>query len=178
MVKFKYFIIFIFFCFFSFFSCKKYVDTYSNGRPLDVQKLVEMKYKWRVLKIKNYSFTYEFETYMPYYCIGHVIVKNGVGTVTFDTKSNLKPNKDDPYKKLYYMASIEDVFDNVLERYFDLKKKKDERKNNYLDYYALYDKEYFFLNYAVCDTCGPTPNGQPIGCRPSYFSITDFKMLE
>ena len=167
------------FGFLLFVSCKKHIDPYPNGIPLDVQKLVEMKYKWKILNIKNYSFTYEFDTYRPRYCIGYVIVKNGIGKVTFDTKDGrLNPDKNNPYQKLYYMTSMEDVFDNILDEYLRLKKKKDERKNNYLDYYALYDKEYFFLNYAVCDTCGPTPNGQPIGCRPSYFSITDFKVLE
>lgn len=177
MVKLKYFVMLS--CLFLLFSCEKYVNPYPNGRPLDVQKLVEMKYKWKNLKIKNYSFTYEFDTYMPQYCIGHVIVKNGVGTVTFDTEyGHLNPNKDDPYKKFYYMDSMEDVFDNVLEKYFDLKREKDKGKNNYLDYYALYDKEYFFLNYAVYDTFGPTPNGEPVGASSQYFRIKDFKVLE
>ena len=177
MVKLKYFI--IAFCVFSFVSCRKHIDPYPNGIPLDVQKLVEMKYKWKILNIKNYSFTYEFDTYRPRYCIGYVIVKNGIGKVTFDTKDGkLNPDKNDPYKKLYYMTSIEDVFDNILDEYLRLKKKKDEGKNNYLDYYAGYDKKYFFLDYAVCDTFGPTPHGEPIGARPKYFRIKDFKVLE
>ena len=177
MVKLKYFI--IAFCVFSFVSCKKHIDPYPNGIPLDVQKLVEMKYKWRTLNIKNYSFTYEFDTYMPRYCIGYVTVKDGVGKVTFDTKDGkLNPDKNDPYKKLYYMTSIEDVFDNILDEYLRLKKKKDEGKNNYLDYYAVYDKKYFFLDYAVCNTFGPTPHGEPLGAGPKYFRIKDFKVLE
>ena len=167
------------FGFLLFVSCKKHIDPYPNGIPLDVQKLVEMKYKWKILNIKNYSFTYEFDTYMPRYCIGYVIVKNGIGKVTFDTKDGkLNPDKNDPYKKLYYMTSIEDVFDNILDEYLELKKEKDEGKNDYLDYYAGYDKKYFFLDYAVCDTFGPTPHGEPIGARPKYFRIKDFKVLE
>ena len=167
------------FGFLLFASCKKHIDPYPNGIPLDVQKLVEMKYKWRTLNIKNYSFTYEFDTYMPRYCIGYVTVKDGVGKVTFNTEyGRLNPDKGDQYKKLYYIASMEDVFDNILDEYLRLKKEKDEGKNDYLDYYAGYDKKYFFLDYAVCDTFGPTPHGEPIGARPKYFRIKDFKVLE
>ena len=167
------------FGFLLFVSCRKHIDPYPNGIPLDVQKLVEMKYKWKILNIKNYSFTYEFDTYRPSYCIGYVIVKNGIGKVTFDTKNGkLNPDKNDPYKKLYYMTSIEDVFDNILDEYLRLKKKKDEGKNDYLDYYARYDKKYFFLDYAVCDTFGPTLHGEPNGAGPKYFRIKDFKVLE
>ncbi len=178
MVKFKYFIITL--CFFLSFSCKKYVNPYPNGRPLDVQKLVEMKYKWKTLGIKNYSFIYKFDTYRPEYCVGHVIVKNGIGKVTFDTKDGkLNPDKNDPHQKLYCMTSIEDVFDNVLEKYFDLKKKKDEGKGDYLDYYTEYDKDYFFLNLTVYDTFRPTAYKEElVGIRPQYFRIKDFKVLE
>lgn len=167
------------FGFLLFASCKKHIDPYPNGKPLDVQKLVEMKYKWKILNIKNYSFTYEFDTYRPSYCIGYVTVKDGVGKVTFNTEyGRLNPDKGDQYKKLYYIASIEDVFDNILDEYLRLKKKKDEGKNNYLDYYAVYDKKYFFLNYAVCDTFGPTLRKELVGLRSHYFRIKDFKVLE
>jgi len=177
MVKLKYFI--IAFCLFFVFSCKKHIDPCPNGRLLDVQKLVEMKYKWKILNIKDYSFTYEFDTYMPRYCIGYVIVKNGIGKVTFDTKDGrLNPDKNNPYQKLYYMTSMEDVFDNILDEYLGLKKEKDEGKNNYLDYYAGYDKKYFFLDYAVCDTFSPTLHKELVGVRAQYFRIKDFKVLE
>ena len=167
------------FGFLLFVSCKTHIDPYPNGIPLDVQKLVEMKFKWKILNIKNYSFTYEFDTYMPRYCIGYVTVKDGVGKVTFNTEyGRFNPDKGDQYKKLYYIASIEDVFDNILDEYLRLKKKKDEGKNNYLDYYAVYDKKYFFLDYAVCNTFGPTPHGEPLGAGPKYFRIKDFKVLE
>ena len=162
-----------------FVSCRKHINPYPNGIPLDVQKLVEMKYKWKILNIKNYSFTYEFDTYMPSYCIGYVTVKDGVGKVTFNTEyGRFNPDKGDQYKKLYYIASIEDVFDNILDEYLRLKKKKDEGKNDYLDYYAGYDKKYFFLDYAVCNTFGPTPHGEPVGAGSKYFRIKDFKVLE
>ena len=167
------------FGFLLFASCKKHIDPYPNGIPLDVQKLVEMKYKWKILNIKNYSFTYEFDTYMPRYCIGYVTVKDGVGKVTFNTEyGRLNPNKGDRYKKLYYIASIEDVFDNILDEYLRLKKEKDEGKNDYLDYYAGYDKKYFFLNYAVCDAFRPTLHKELVGVRSRYFRIKDFKVLE
>ena len=167
------------FGFLLFASCKKHIDPYPNGIPLDVQKLVEMKYKWKILNIKNYSFTYEFDTYRPSYCIGYVTVKDGVGKVTFNTEyGRFNPDKGDQYKKLYYIASIEDVFDNILDEYLRLKKKKDEGKNNYLDYYAVYDKKYFFLDYAVCDTFGPTLRKELVGLRSHYFRIKDFKVLE
>ena len=167
------------FGFLLFVSCKKHINPYPNGIPLDVQKLVEMKYKWKILNIKNYSFTYEFDTYMPSYCIGYVTVKDGVGKVTFNTEyGRFNPDKGDQYKKLYYIASIEDVFDNILDEYLRLKKKKDEGKNNYLDYYAGYDKKYFFLDYAVCDTFGPTLRKELVGLRSHYFRIKDFKVLE
>ena len=167
------------FGFLLFASCKKHIDPYPNGIPLDVQKLVEMKYKWKILNIKNYSFTYEFDTYRPSYCIGYVTVKDGVGKVTFNTEyGRFNPDKGDQYKNLYYIASIEDVFDNILDEYLRLKKKKDEGKNNYLDYYAGYDKKYFFLDYAVCDTFGPTLRKELVGLRSHYFRIKDFKVLE
>ena len=169
----------LFFGFLLFFSCRKHINPYPNGKPLDVQKLVEMKFKWKILNIKNYSFTYEFDTYRPSYCIGYVTVKDGVGKVTFNTEyGRFNPDKGDQYKKLYYIASIEDVFDNILDEYLRLKKKKDEGKNNYLDYYAGYDKKYFFLDYAVCDTFGPTLRKELVGLRSHYFRIKDFKVLE
>jgi len=177
MVKFKYFI--ITFCFFLLLSCKKYIDPYPNGRPLDVQKLIEMRYKWKSLNIKNYSFTYEFDTWRPKCYIGYVTVKNSVGTVTFNTEyGGSVPDRDDPYKKLYYMASMEDVFDNILDEYLMLKQKKDEGKQDYLDYYAGYDKKYFFLDYAVCDTFRPNLHKELVGVRSQYFRIKDFKVLE
>ena len=177
MVKIKYFI--IAFCFFLLFSCKRSVDPYPNGKPLDVQKLVEMKYKWKTLNIKNYSFTYEFDTYMPTEYKGYVTVKDGVGSVTFDPERR-SPDKNDPYKKLYYMASMEDVFDNSLDDYLQMKTKIDEGKGDYLDYHVEYNEDYFFLEDVTYTTFRPIPPGGPEtnGQNGIYFRVKDFKILE
>ena len=178
MVKYKYIVVAV--CVFLFFSCKGTVDPYPNGRPLDVQKLVEMKYKWKTLNIKNYSFTYEFDTYKPRFCVGHVTVKDGVGTVTFETKYAHVPDKNRPSEKLFYITSIEDVFDNMLDDYFRLKKEMDEGKRDYLNYYQQYNEKYFFLEGIVCSTYRPPKDDSEflIGIRPLYFRIKDFHVIE
>ena len=177
MVKIKYFI--ITFCFFFLFSCKRDVDPYPNGKPLDVQELVEMKYKWKTLNIKNYSFTYEFDTYRPEAYKGYVTVKDGVGSVTFEAERG-SPDKNDPYRKLYYMTSVEDVFDNTADKYLLLKTKIDEGKGDYLDYHVKYNEDYFFLEDVAYTTFRPIPPGEPIpiGQNGIYFRVKDFKILD
>ena len=169
----------LFLCFFLLFSCKRSVDPYPNGKPLDVQELVEMKYKWKTLNIKNYSFTYEFDTYMPTEYIGYVTVKDGVGSVTFEAERG-SPDKNDPYRKLYYMASVEDVFDNLLDDYLQMKTEIDEGKGDYLDYHVKYNEDYFFLEDVAYTTFRPIPPGEPIpiGQNGIYFRVKDFKILE
>ena len=169
----------LFLCFLTFVSCKRSVDPYPNGKPLDVQELVEMKYKWKTLNIKNYSFTYEFDTYMPTEYIGYVTVKDGVGSVTFEPERR-SPDKNDPYKRLYYMASMEDVFDNTVDKYLRLKTKIDEGKGDYLDYHVKYNEDYFFLEAVTYTTFRPIPPGEPVplGQRSTCFRVKDFKILE
>ena len=169
----------LFLCFFLLFSCKRDVNPYPNGKPLDVQELVEMKYKWKTLNIKNYSFTYEFDTYMPTEYIGYVTVKDGVGSVTFEAERG-SPDKNDPYRKLYYMASVEDVFDNLLDDYLQMKTEIDEGKGDYLDYHVKYNEDYFFLEDVAYTTFRPIPPGEsvPIGQNGIYFRVKDFKILE
>ena len=146
----------------SFLSCKQQDVNRKpfTGRDLDVKKFLEMKAKWQALNIKNYEFKYRFGdstkrhyggkfSYRAY--IGHVVVKNGKGSVKFDESKEYwlyAPDKDDPYQNMFYITSMDDVFDNILQDYLALKKMKDEGKLDYLDVSdrCRYDKEYFFLN--------------------------------
>ncbi len=146
----------------SFLSCKQQDVNRKpfTGRDLDVKKFLEMKAKWQALNIKNYEFKYEFRdstdrhyggkfSYRAY--IGYVVVKNGIGSVKFDENKEYglyAPDKNDPYQNMFYITSMDDVFDNILQDYLALKKMKDEGKRNYLDVgdRCRYDREYFFLS--------------------------------
>lgn len=157
------------------------------GTPLNIVEFVEMRAKWKELNIKNYEFTYDFDDNMhlrsPYYieCRGDVVVKNGVGTVTFYTTPNgswMTPNKDDPYEKKFYITSIEDVFDNILDDYLRLKRMKEEGKveNIWVRGSVWYDRDYFYLKHigysidpSIFRSAGP---------RNAVFRIKKFKVTE
>ena len=166
-----------------FFSCKQ-----EERKPvhLDVAKLKEMKAKWQNLNIKNYSFTYVFDVWMPNLHTGYVKVENGIGKVIFEIKEGYKPpNPDHEWEKLYYITSIDSIFDNILDRYLEDKKMWENGKLDYFDYGDFsngvkYHPSYFFpedmeISYEI-----PTPASGPhsSGGGHIYLEIKDFKILE
>lgn len=155
----------------SFLSCKQQDVNRKpfTGRDLDVKKFLEMKAKWQALNIKNYEFKYRFgDSTKRHYggkffnhriYVGHVVVKNGKGSVKFDENKEYglyAPDKNDPYQNMFYITSMDDVFDNILQDYLALKKMKDEGKRNYLDASdsCRYDIEYFFPSN-ICYSLAP-----------------------
>ena len=157
---------------FSVFSCP---NRYEN-RLLDIIKLKNNKKNWEILRIKNYSFTYSFGTYMQGYVVGHVEVKNGIGKVSFEDIPHHIPDKEDPKEKKYYITSIEEVFDNILSEYLNYKKKLDNKEIERLYYHNVeYDENYFFIKYLSFQTYIPIPD--MTGQHGYSFQIQDFKKL-
>ena len=157
---------------FSVFSCP---NRYEN-RLLDIIKLKNNKKNWEILRIKNYSFTYSFGTYMQGYVVGHVEVKNGIRKVSFEDIPHHIPDKDDPKEKKYYITSIEEVFDNILSEYLNYKKKLDNKEIERLYYHNVeYDENYFFIKYLSFQTYIPIPD--MTGQHGYSFQIQDFKKL-
>ena len=179
MVKLKYFTIIL--CLFL--SCKeqqRYINPYPNGKPLDVQKFMENKCKWKALAIKNYSFKYYFDdiVFKRYgiekICIGNVTVRNGVGSVTFEG-SKIIPDQNNSEDKNFYITSIDEAFDNVLEYYFKYKNMLETGKTKCLDCEnEEYDKTFFFSRKILYNAFWPS------GTAPRFvrFRIENFKILE
>ena len=186
MVKLKYLI--ISFCVFSFFACREqqrqiYIEPLKR---LDVEKFMENKYKWKALGIKNYSFKYRFrdDVFLRYgwdkykMCVGNVVVRNGLGTVTFDSYSKdfFSPDKNNPDDKCFYITSIDEAFDNVLEYCFKYQKMEQEGKVGKL--YAVneerYDNDYYFLNRLFLKAFWVRAT-RPLTIS---FDIEDFKLLD
>lgn len=156
------------------------IDQYPDGKPLDVQKLLENKAKWKALDIKNYTFTYKFQDsmngsgrYKEYK--GIVIVKNGKGSLYFDKRSRI-PSKNNPYERKFFVMSIEDVFDKILEDYLRLKTMKDRWEIDYLDArYEWYDYDCFFLERVEYT---PFRFSSSTGPRKMHFQIVDFNVFD
>jgi len=160
-------------------SWEESTEFYPNGKPLDVQKLIKKRAKWKALCLENYAFTYEFSDrmnatgrYKKYK--GFVIVKDGKGTLRFDKRSRI-PSKNNPYEQRFFITSMEDVFDNILEDCFRLQKMKDEGKIDYLDVsYEWYDPDYFFLERIGYTSFRPSSAHGP---RIMHFRILDFNVF-
>ena len=180
MVKLKYLI--ISFCVFSFFACREqqgqiYIEPLKR---LDVEEFMENKYKWKALGIKNYSFKYYFRDYVferYKVCIGNVVVRNGLGTVTFESHLSdfFSPDKDNPDDKCFYITSIDEAFDNVLEYCFKYQKMEQEGKVGKLYVQNVYyNNDYFFLNSLSLETFW-VRSTRPLTIS---FDIEDFKLLD
>ena len=174
------------FGFLLFASCKEQQiqrDIEPYYKKLDIQKFMENKYKWKALGIKNYSFKYSFrdDIFLMYGidklkdCVGNVVVRNGVGTVTFEGSRTI-PDKNNPDEKYFYITSIDEAFDNVLEYYFKYQNMIREGKVGelYVVKNAWYEKDYFFLDSLFLQAF------RVRATRPLtiYFEIKDFKVLE
>ncbi len=165
------------------FSCNRS----QPSNHLDVKSHNEMLEKWKALNIKNYSFKYYFTTnisaYGPRNIQGYVKVKNGVGEVSFKKDRPGKATKG----SYYYITSIEDAFNNVLNNYLMYKEKLDKKEISYLwytesKYRKRYDEKYFFPKY-IFYTYRPKGYKHVKGLvgGPQYgdsFEIEDFKVLK
>lgn len=155
------------------------IDDDFNEKSLDVHKLLEKKSMWKALGVKNYTFTYRFcdrmnktGRYREYK--GIVVVEDGKGKLRFDKRFRI-PSKYNPDERKFFITSIEDVFDNILEDYLRLKKKKDEGQIDYLDAsYQWYDSDYFFLKEVQYT---PFTFSSSYGPRVMKFEIVDFNVF-
>ena len=160
------------------FSCKE-----EEPKPihLDVAKLKEMKAKWQGLNIKNYSFTYVFDRWQPRLHTGYVKVENGVGNVVFDLKYGYVPDISDEKEKLFYITSMDEVFDNILNMYLLDKKRWENGKLDYFDYGDFghgvkYNPSNFFPE--KMSVSYDKPGSGMISGGGITLTITDFKVLE
>ena len=126
---------------------------YNEGLFFEEEKYTTQKTEWEKLGIKNYSFDYglvEGDVGIPSGTF-HVTVVDGVGSINLDEypySENLIENQ------LYYISSIEDLFDRVDTIYKTRKQDFESGKYIYVKIDVNYNFEYSFPEYVYlrCET--------------------------
>lgn len=160
-------------------SCKTSND---KGVSYDEKSFNEYKEKWSASEVKNYSFTYDWSTFMPSEIIGNVKVVDGNGTVEFIKKNEEIPlDKDFKYPEegsLYYITCMEDLFNHIDEVYKTAKKSVDYGKYEYIQIRVDYDSEFGYPKYTQESRIDGTDRSNLDGYYDGHYvlRINDFKI--
>lgn len=156
-------------------------DHVMQRKSFDEETFLFMWEKWKSLEIKNYTFNY----YCRYFYGGtfysaKVTVKNGSGNVD---KVYVNDFDDSGYvlSSLYYVYSINDIYEHIWDFYTDKKQRVQEGSLTgiYSDGKAGYDEKYHIpyvrLFYKPSDCYNSKGEYES---NFLFFEIRDFKVLE
>ena len=165
-------------------SCKQEVG---KGVSFDTATFNAQKEKWHASGLEEYSFKYSFHGWRPDYIEGDVVVtKDGkTAKVVCDEERDddgkvIKEGEVVANDSIYYIESIDALFDSLYARYERAKKDVDSGDYDYIQIDCKYNEKYGYPEYISDSSSGGKKDKQKkddmlVGDLGSNFS---FKMKD
>lgn len=167
--------------FITLFSCER--ENPQKTVVFNIEEFNTKKSIWNNLELKNYSFTYYFDGYMPEYIVGNTIVENGNSIVdvryTDDSENFIENNSK------YYIDNIERIFEILISEYNQALEDVNEKLYDSVLFQCKYNKtygypEYISISYEGGSDYKKNKDGSLVGSTNNIFTfrLKDFSSKE